>query len=323
MTTPEIISIGEMLVDFTEHISGNGDIMFKQNAGGAPANVAVMASKLGVPSGFIGKLGKDMFGAYLKNTLKNEKVNTDGLVLDKNFATSLAFVRNNEENEREFVFYRKNGADINLNYDEIKLKLIDGCKLVHFGALLLTSEPSKSAVVKAVEYARQNGKIISYDPNWREHLWESKDEAVSAMRSVLEYVDIIKLSEQELQIITDSDNLIPAIAKLLNTGIKIICVTQGAKGCIIATKQGIERFPTYKADIVSTLGAGDSFFGAFLSRIVSCQKPFEELDMEDLKEFAKFSNACGALSSAKEGAIPAMPSKEDILALIENGELDY
>lgn len=321
-TKPSIISIGEMLVDFTEQMNENGDVLFKQNPGGAPANVAVMASKLGVEAGFIGKIGKDMFGNYLKKTLEDNNVNTQGLIVDKDNATTLAFVHNNEDNEREFVFYRNNSADLNLNFKEIKLSLIDNCKLVHFGALLLTSEPSKSAVINTIEYAKQNGKIISYDPNWREHLWKSKDTAVRAMRSVLRYVDIIKVSELELQIITDSGNLIPAVASLFKDGVKIVLITQGAKGCIVATRHGIERFPTYKVDTVSTLGAGDSFLGAFLSKIVKCNKAIDEIEMDELKEYAMYANACGALSSAKDGAIPAMPTEEDITKIIENGILD-
>ncbi|MCL2054685.1 MAG: carbohydrate kinase [Oscillospiraceae bacterium] len=319
--TPDIIAIGEMLVDFTEIKTENGDMLYKQNPGGAPANVAVMASRLRVPSGFIGKLGKDMFGNYLKDTLKAEKVNTEGLIMDKAFSTTLAFVRKSDEEEREFIFYRKNGADTNLNYNEIKLKLIDNCKILHFGALMLTAEPSKSAVINAVEYAKQQGKIISYDPNWREGLWKSRNEAVQAMRSVLRYVDIIKVSELELQIITESGNLIPSIAKLLNSGVKIVLITQGAKGCIAATKSGIERLPTYKVETIDTLGSGDSFLGAFLSKLALCKKMPDELEMSDLKDFAIYANACGALSSAKVGAIPSMPTEEEILNIMAKGEL--
>ena len=317
---PDIMSIGEMLVDFTavQDVKGgesgrSADIYYKQNPGGAPANVAVMASKLGVSSGFIGKLGMDMFGKYLRDTLSAEGVDTKGLILDKDFSTTLAFVGKSSEGERDFVFYRKNSAEVNL-------KLIDSCKLLHFGALLLTSEPSKSAVINTVEYAKQQGKIISYDPNWRERLWESKEAAVKAMRSVLMYVDVIKVSEAELQIITDCANLLPAIAKLLNDGVKVVCITQGAKGCIVATRHGIERLPTFKVETVDTLGAGDSFFGAFLSRLVISGKSMDEIEMDDLREFAMYANACGALSSTKVGAIPAMPTHEEILALMEKGK---
>ncbi len=314
---PDIMSIGEMLVDFTAVTDKDGNIYYKQNAGGAPANVAVMASKLGVSSGFIGKLGRDMFGRFLLDTLESNGVNTSGVVLDGDFSTTLAFVKNTDDGERKFVFYRKNSADLNLNFSEVNIKLIDSCKLLHFGALTLTAEPSKSAVINTVEYAKQNGKIISYDPNWREKLWESRETAVKAMRSVLRYVDVIKVSELELQIITDCANLLPAIAKLLNEGVRVVCITQGAKGCIIATRHGIERLPTFKVETVDTLGAGDSFFGAFLSRLVQSGKSMDELEMDDLRDFATYANACGALSSAKVGAIPAMPSHEEIAELMK------
>lgn len=319
MIQPEIVSIGEMLIDFTSSVDSDGEIIYRRNAGGAPANVAVMASKLGVPSAFIGKVGKDMFGKYLKNVLTDNGVNTDGLILDNKYCTTLAFVGKDENGDRDFVFYRKDGADTQLTYKEVRLKLIDNCKIVHFGSLMLTNEPSRSAALLAVEYAKHQGKIISYDPNWRENLWESKTEAINAMQSVLKMVDIIKVSENELQIVTDCGNMIPAIAKLFNAGIKIVCITQGAKGCIIATKQGIERFSTYKVETVDTLGAGDSFFGAFLSCIVRSGKPLEEISMSELREYAMYANACGSLSSTKAGAIPAMPTDEEIKELCKNG----
>lgn len=314
---PDIISIGEMLVDFTAVTAENGDIYYKQNPGGAPANVAVMAAKLGASSGFIGKLGRDMFGSYLKETLEKEGVNTRGVILDPDYSTTLAFVQKTAE-DRNFVFYRRSSADVNLNFSEVDLKLVDSCKVLHFGALMLTSEPSRSAAVNTVEYARQQNKIVTYDPNWRENLWESKEDALKEMRSVLRYVDIIKVSEAELQILTDCANMLPAIAKLLGTGIRIVCITQGAKGSIIATKHGIERFPAFKVDTVDTLGAGDSFFGAFIARLVLSGKSLDGTDMDDLREFTVYANACGALSSTKVGAIPAMPTHEEILKLMES-----
>lgn len=317
----DIMAIGEMLVDFTKEITDKGEVIYRQNAGGAPANVAVMAAKLGTTSGFIGKVGRDMFGKYLKDVLAENKVNTDGLVMDSKYSTTLAFIDKNESGEREYVFYRNNAADANMAYSEVRKKLIDGCKILHFGSLMLTHEPSKSAATLSVEYAKQQGKIISYDPNWREKLWNSRAEAMQAMQSVLKLVDIVKVSEEELQVLTDCGNMIPAIAKLLGEGIKIICITQGAKGCVIATKQGIESVHAFKTNIVDTLGAGDSFFGAFLSQIVKSGKSLEELEMSDLTGFALYANACGALSSTKPGAIPAMPEEAEILDLIKNGKV--
>lgn len=316
----DILAIGELLIDFTAITEKNGDIYYKQNAGGAPANVVCMAAKLGASTGFIGKIGKDMFGNYLKGILEERKVDTRGLILDKDFSTTLAFVKNGSHGERDFVFYRKNSADLNMKFSEVNLKLIDECKIFHFGALSLTSEPSKSATINAVEYAKAKGKIISYDPNWRPILWQSKEQAVQAMKNVLRYVDIIKVSEEELQIITDCGNLLPAIAKLLNMGIKIVCITQGAKGCIIATKSSVELYPAYKVDSVDTLGSGDSFLGGFLYKLLEKSKDITELTSDELYEMSDFANACGAITSMKHGAIPAMPDLKEVEDFMEKTE---
>lgn len=316
----DILAIGELLIDFTAITEKNGDIYYKQNAGGAPANVVCMAAKLGASTGFIGKIGKDMFGNYLKGILEERKVDTRGLILDKDFSTTLAFVKNGSHGERDFVFYRKNSADLNMKFSEVNLKLIDECKIFHFGALSLTAEPSKSATINAVEYAKAKGKIISYDPNWRPILWQSKEQAVQAMKNVLRYVDIIKVSEEELQIITDCGNLLPAIAKLLNMGIKIVCITQGAKGCIIATKSSVELYPAYKVDSVDTLGSGDSFLGGFLYKLLEKSKDITELTSDELYEMSDFANACGAITSMKHGAIPAMPDLKEVEDFMEKTE---
>lgn len=258
-----------------------------------------------------------MFGDYLRNVLEENGVSTSGLISDSRFYTTLAFVRNNPDGDRNYMFYRddKISADLNLSYSEIDLSVIDRCSIFHFGALSLTAEPTRSATMNAVEYAKLKGKIISYDPNWREQLWKSKDIAVKAMRSVLPYADIIKLSEKELQILTDCDTLIPAIASLIKTGAKLICITQGAKGCIIASKSGIERYPGYNTPIVDTLGSGDCFFGGFLYKLLEYGKPIDELLSDDIEELAAFANACGALSASKKGAIPSIPTLKEVLAL--------
>lgn len=315
----DIVAIGELIVDFTYTALENNAPAYKQNAGGAPANVVCMAAKLGASAGFIGKIGRDMFGFYLKSVLAEHKVDTSGLILDPNYSTTLAFVRKDEDGGRDFVFYRSSqiSADLNLRYGEVNRELIDGCKIFHFGALSLTAEPSRTATLNAVEYAKMQGKIISYDPNWRPHLWDSKENALRAMRSAIRYADIVRVSEEELQLLTDCGTLIAAAAKLLQSGVKIICVTQGAKGCIIATAKGIERYPSYKTKITDTLGAGDSFLGAFLYKLVESGKDISELSSDDIGEMAMFANACGALSSSKEGAIPSMPQRSEILELMK------
>ncbi len=338
---PDIVALGELLIDFTH--SYTGELVLKdrlkdstkssskdkpvyaenteayvQTAGGAPANVVCMAAKLGASTGFIGKIGRDMFGFYLKDVLRKAGVDSSGLIVDPNYMTPLAFVRTNEDGERDYVFYRSPqlSADLNLRYGEVNRKMIEECRIFHFSAMSLTAEPARTAAASSAEYAKTLGKIVSYDPNWRPHLWESKDAALREMRSVVQYVDIIRVSEDELQLITDCGTLVAAAAKLLNAGIKIICVTQGAKGCIIATSKGVERYPSYKAPTVDTMGSGDCFLGAFLHKIVESGKDLDELTSEDIGEFAMFANACGALSSSRKGAIPAIPSLEEVEKLM-------
>ena len=318
---PDILSIGEILIDFTELKGEDGEVYYKKNAGGSPANIACMAARLGASSGIIAKLGNDMFGKYLQGVLKAKNVDTSGLILDPNFSTSLAFVGKDADGNRNYIFYRKNTADLNLKFNEINLKLIDSCKIFHFGALTLTNEPSKTTTINAVEYAKAKGKLISYIPNWRPYLWSSREAAIQSMQNALQYADIVKVSESELQLITDCGNLLPGIAKLLNEGVKIICVTQGAKGCIIATKSSVELYPSYKVETVDTLGSGDSFFGAFLVKLLEKTKDITELTSEELREMACFANACGAVTSTKMGAIPAMPTLDEVNDFMDSHEV--
>lgn len=316
----DIVAVGEMLVDLAQKISETGEITYTQNAGGSSANVAVMAAKLGVPTGFIGKVGKDMFGRYLKNVLDENNVNTKGLILDDKYSTPLAFVSRNEDGEREYYFVRNDSEDASLTYGEVNKKLIDNCKIFHFGSRLLTSEPSRSAVMLCAEYAKDHGKIISFDPKFRRSQWASQDEAVRTIQNVMKCVDILKVSEDELLLVSGFGNMATAIAKLIGLGVKVICITQGAKGCIVATKTGINNVPSFKTELVDTMGAGDSFFGAFLSRIAKSAKPLSALETEDLIGISVYANACGALSARKLGAIAAMPTDEEIRALIEQNK---
>lgn len=316
----QITAIGEMLVDLTQSVSDSGEITYTQSAGGAASNVAIMAAKLGVTSGFIGKVGRDMFGRYLEQVLKDNNVETKGLVSDPAYATPLAFVSKGKQGERNYYFVRREGIDSALTYAEIDKKLIDECKIFHFGSRLLTSEPSRSAVLLAAEYAKNQGKIISFDPKFRRSQWQSEDDAVRTLQSAMKLVDILKVSEDELLLVSGFGNMATAVAKLIGQGVKIVCITQGAKGCIVATKNGINAVSSFKTDIVDTLGAGDSFLGAFLSRVAKSSKPFDELDTQDLIGFSTYANAGGALSARKSGAISAMPTDEEIKELIK---LDY
>ncbi|MGL4866832.1 MAG: carbohydrate kinase family protein [Cetobacterium sp.] len=309
----DLTTLGELLVDFVcTNSSNSGSRLFEQNAGGAPANVACVVSKLGLKTSFIGKVGNDLHGNYLKEVLKEQKVNTSGVVFDKNFFTTLAFVQLEDNGERNFSFSRNPGADTNLEKSEIDINLIKKSKIFHFGSLSLTNEPSRSSTLYAIREAKNAGVLISYDPNYRDNTWKSEEEALKMMRSVLKDVDIIKISEEELEIITKKSDINSAINYLLNLGISCVVLTLGSKGSLIATKKFIEKVEAFKTTAIDTTGAGDSFWGAFLYKLLINNKNPQYLTKEEGIDFLKFSNAVASLCVEKRGAIPAIPDFNSI-----------
>ena len=309
----DVTALGEILIDFTPcGKSEAGQRLFEQNPGGAPANVLACLSKCGKKTAFIGKVGKDMHGAFLREVLTDSGILTDGLIEDEKVFTTLAFVALSEAGERSFSFARKPGADTCLRADEVPVELIQGSRIFHTGSLSLTEEPARSATFRALELAKEAGCIISYDPNYRAPLWASKQEAVEGMRSVLPYVDVMKLSDEECLLLADTAKPEDAIKVLRDKGIAIVAVTLGEEGAIIGTQEGIRLVPGYPADEVDTTGAGDAFWGGFLNCLSEAEKKPAEITLEEAAAFAKFGNAVASLCVEKRGAIPAMPSSEEI-----------
>ena len=199
LKTFDIASFGELLIDFTfQGISPNGQRLFAQNPGGAPANVLVSAQRLGARCAFLGKVGNDMHGCFLKQTLEQEKIDTKGLILDDRYFTTLAFVNINENGERSFSFARKPGADTQMQQQDINLDILKDTRIFHVGSLSLTDEPSRATTFYAVKYAKENGSLISYDPNYRAALWENEEIAQIRMRSLIPYADVMKISDEEI-----------------------------------------------------------------------------------------------------------------------------
>lgn len=311
-----IVSIGELLVDLTQTgTDKNGIPQYAANPGGAPANVAVAASLMGAKTAFIGKVGCDSFGMMLSETLKSKNVDTSGLILDKSAPTTLAAVSLDSDGERSFSFYRKNTADIKLATDEVDYSLIDKCDILHFGSVSLTDEPSAGAVASAVEYAKTNGKIVSYDPNYRPLLWNDKTAAVAKMRELLKFVDIIKVSDDEAVLLTGEADIKAAAKKLLGEGIGIVLVTLGEKGAYFLTEFCEGYHDGFTGETADTNGAGDTFFGTFLSQVSDYQS-LKENRGGVLDEAVRFSCAAAGLSTRKSGAIPSMPSKEETVEFI-------
>lgn len=309
----QLLSMGELLIDFTPTgTTEDGRMLFARNPGGAPANVAVQALRVGVSAGFLGRVGKDMFGDFLVGTLEDCGVETQGLTQDPDYATTLAFVQLNDQGDRDFSFYRNPGADTRLVAGEKEKALVDQCGLLCFGSLLLTAEPSRSAVEELVAYAKSKGKITAYDPNWRPPLWPSVEEGVERMRSLIGLADIMKVSDEELTLLTGEPDLEAGARQLLGQGVSIVVVTMGAKGCGVFTPGYTLRKNTYDTKVKDTTGSGDSFFGALLAQVVKSGKKPEDLTEGELAEFVDFANAAGATCATKMGAIPALPNTEAI-----------
>lgn len=314
----DITAFGELLIDYTQiGVSPSGMDLFEQNPGGAPANVLACAAKLGQKTAFIGKIGSDMQGEFLRKTLQAAGINTDGLISDTNFFTTLAFVKLNENGERSFSFARKPGADTQICREDIALSIIENSRIFHFGSLSLTEHPARETTLFALEKAKSASCLISYDPNYRPLLWKSEAHAKEQMRSVLPYVDMIKLSDEETELLTGHTDTQAAVVHLLDCGLQIVAVTLGKNGVLLATKDGCEKVPGFDVPALDTTGAGDAFWGAFLFSIGRLDKQIGDISFTELLKSARFANAAAALCVTKRGAIPSMPALCDIESLLK------
>lgn len=305
----DITSVGELLIDFTPAgVNDQGMELYSCNPGGAPANVLAMAAILGGKTAFIGKVGNDFFGSFLKQSVQKNGIDTEGLIKSEEAPTTLAFVHLDASGDRSFNFYRNPGADVMLTENEIKCSLIDHCRIFHFGSVSLTSEPSRSATVFAVKYAREKNKIVSFDPNYREPLWKNGNDATKEILRVLPFVDILKVSEEEMQMLTSQSILKKGAEILSSYGPKIILISLGAKGAFYFAPKACGIVPTYDVKTIDTNGAGDAFLGAFLYQM--CNKNREELQclpQKELDDVIDFANAAGSLTTTGKGAVPSMP----------------
>ncbi|WP_242323919.1 carbohydrate kinase family protein [Faecalibaculum rodentium] len=313
MKQTDVTAFGEILIDFTHSgTADNGAVLFARHPGGAPGNVAVQVARLGGTAAFLGKAGNDMHGQFLADTLKAEGVGTEGLLLDDRYFTTLAFVSVDETGERTFSFARKPGADTQISADELNRAQIRDAKIFHAGSLSLTHEPARSATLEAIREAKAAGALVSYDPNYRASLWNSRQEAMEAMRSLVPFADLMKISDEETELLTGKADPEEALQALLDAGVKFAAVTLGADGAMAGTSAGIVKVPGIPSPIADTNGAGDSFWGAILWQFASRDLDPEELDPARTEDLLRFANAAAALTVRRPGAIPAMPDREAV-----------
>lgn len=308
-----VVALGELLIDFTPVKLTALKYAFEQNPGGAPANVLAMIAKSGKRAAFLGMVGNDQFGHFLKKILIENGIDVTGLKFSSEVNTTLAFVHIDHTGDRSFSFYRNPGADMMLSHSDVDYNVIKQAKVFHFGSISMTHEPVRSATLAACKFAKDNGLIISYDPNYRAPLWVNIQQAKQGIVCGLEFADILKISEEELELITGTRELASGASMLFHQGIKVVLITLGAQGCYYKYPGGEGKVASYVINAIDTTGAGDAFLGAFLYRV--CDMKIDDicqLSTEDFEEILQFSNGAGALATTKTGAIPALPSLDEI-----------
>lgn len=319
---PQLISLGELLIDFValeQDVSLMNSSGFTKAPGGAPANVAAGFAKLGGTAGFIGKVGEDPFGYYLKAVLDAIPVDTSALVFDKEARTTLSFVANHSSGIRDCVFYRNPGADMLLRSDEISELYIKQAQIFHYGSISFNTPLSKQATLQALEYAKKHGLLISYDPNLRMSLWESEELAHEEINAGFQYADLVKISEEEMEFITGRTSFEECAAYILNKGPRLVLISRGKAGCFYTDGTTSGVIGGIKVAAIETTGAGDAFMAAVLFQLSEIIEARAEVSLSidaELLTIIQFANAAGALATTRIGAIPALPTYAEVKALL-------
>ena len=311
---PEAVTLGELLIDF---VSVDKDVAlaslpgFSGAAGGAPANVAVGLAKLGVSSGFIGKVGKDPFGEFLRRTLADAGVDTELLRVSEGARTTLAFVASRSDGRKDICFYRNPGADTLLTAEEVSVSYLKGARLFHFGSVSLSRSPAREATIHAAVLARRAGLLVSYDPNWRPTLWEDEWEAKGRIWEAMGFADIVHCAEEEWEFITGETDLTAGARKILDAGPGLVVVTRGDNGCYFDNGEVRGELAAFPVEVVDPLGAGDAFVAGMLSQFTYAPR-IRELTREQLERVMRYANAAGALACTRIGVVPALPTAREL-----------
>ena len=311
----DVIAIGELLIDFTfKFADKDGYPTMEAHPGGAPANFLAALNQYGYKTAMLGKVGNDTFGKLLIGTLKKAGIETRGMIVSGDVFTTLAFVTLDEQGDREFSFARKPGADTQIRFEEVDLSIVDEAKVLHFGTLSLTDEPARTATYKLVEYAKNKGKLVTYDPNLRKPLWKSMEEAKEQLLWGLQYADVVKISDEEVEFLFGLDPKAGAAHILENYPVKLVFVTCGADGCVFRNKTCSGHVPGLSSlSVVDTTGAGDIFGGSAVSQLLKYEKAPEELNEEELRQIVRFACTAAGLSTTKPGGISSVPALETVL----------
>lgn len=315
----DVIALGELLIDFaSRRVDASGYPTMAANPGGAPGNFLAALNAYGAKTGFLGKVGDDAFGHLLLGTLKEAGIETKGVVVDPTVFTTLAFVTFDDRGDRSFSFARKPGADTQLRWEEVDKTMIDETRVFHFGTLSLTDEPCRTTTQKAVAYAKEQGKLITYDPNLRKPLWKSEEEAKKQILWGLHQADVVKISDEEVEFLWSCTPEEGAQKLLTEFGVGLAMVTLGPKGCLLKTKNAVCNASGPKVSPIDTTGAGDIFGGSAVSRLLELNKDIADLTNDDLAYIGCFATTAASLSTEHSGGIPSIRKKETVLERMQN-----
>ena len=314
----DVAALGELLIDFTENgVSGQGNTIFEANPGGAPCNVLAMLNQLGRKTAFMGKVGVDIFGNKLKGVLDEVGIDTSALLMDPDVRTTLAFVQTFADGDRDFSFYRNPGADMMLTEGEVDGEMLAQCRVFHFGTLSMTHDEVRKATKKAIAIAKENGAVISFDPNLRPPLWSSLDLAKEQVDYGLRQCDVLKISDNEIQWFTGKEDYDEGIKVLQDTyHIPLILLSMGKEGSRAYYRDlRVERAPYLQENTIETTGAGDTFGGSCLNFVL--EYGLDGLDEEKLSYMLSFANAAASLITTRKGALRVMPKPEEVEKLMQ------
>ena len=313
----DAVALGELLVDFAMQEAGeDGFPVLAAHPGGAPGNFLAAMNRCGKKTAMLAKVGEDRFGSLLCESLRQAGIETRGVLRDPEVFTTLAFVTFDARGDRSFSFARKPGADTRLRFEELDLSLVDRARVLHFGTLSLTDEPAREATVRAVAYAKEKGKLITFDPNLRKPLWPSEEAARAQMLWGLRQADVVKISDEEADFLWGCSPEEGADRLLEEFGVKLAMVTMGPEGCYLKNRTACCYAKGPEVHPVDTTGAGDIFGGCAVSRILDLEKEPDLLDERELLYVARFAATAASLSTEKAGAIPSIPDRETVLSYL-------
>jgi len=317
---PEAITLGELLIDF---VSISKDVSlaelpaFAGAAGGAPANVAVGLARLGVSVGFIGKVGDDPFGEFLRRTLDDAGVDTHSLRYGRGARTTLAFVATRSDGQKDICFYRSPGADMLLTAAEVNRDYLRSARLFHFGSVSLSRSPAREATLHAALVARDAGLLVSYDPNWRPTLWDDQGDAKGRVWEAMPFAHVVHCAQEEWEFITGTSDFEAGARAVLQAGPDLVVVTLGERGCYYDDGESRGEMPGFRVEVVDPLGAGDAFVAAMLSQLMYAPRD-RKLPEASLRKIMEYANAAGALTCTRRGVIPSLPTGDQLEEFLQS-----